>query len=335
MWPEPRVNEAAFADPAGDAGSAADATAVAVRNDDRGIVTIRVALANRQSFGEGDLYLVSLDTDRNPETGGVGFEYLIVVEGAGDASILRWDGATWAPTPPVAQASWDGALEVSFDRAAVGSPAAVDFQLAIGTETSTDSDAAPDDGTWSYQIVIQPPSTPAPEAAPGAAGAPSGCADGEPCEQALEDVHAPVMRLARSAVRVDPNDGISLRLTCPADEVRCVGNVALRTIKRFGQRALRAMRRRSPAAATRVFLGERAFTVPGGRERSVRVPLTRDALALVRAIGTIRAEVTIIARDEGFNLLVQRRYVSIGRGARAARDHQRSSSGRKRRASRL
>jgi hypothetical protein len=65
------------------------------------------------------------------------------------------------------------------------------------------------------------------------------------------------------------------------------------------------------------------------------VPLTRDALALVRAIGTIRAEVTIIARDEGFNLLVQRRYVSIGRGARAARDHQRSSSGRKRRASRL
>jgi hypothetical protein len=136
-----------------DSGNAPDFCATEFVTNDNSTITMGIHAHNRPGFESGDSYGVYLDTDRNPATGGggVGAEYEIVFDAPRTAKLEQWNGtefdAASARALPLAWAPDYGPVFV-FLRTAIGDPAAFNFVLT--STNGTDSDRAPDAGSWSY-----------------------------------------------------------------------------------------------------------------------------------------------------------------------------------------
>jgi hypothetical protein len=93
--------EQGYTDPAGDiqVGPAADIQAVTVTSDAGQNIGFGTLFANRTCLGAGDLLLIFLDVDQNPNTGAyppLGAEYVIGVDGtASAAGLFHWNGSSF------------------------------------------------------------------------------------------------------------------------------------------------------------------------------------------------------------------------------------------------
>jgi Ca2+-binding RTX toxin-like protein len=108
------------------------------------------------------------------------------------------------------------------------------------------------------------------------------------------DTTAPVMKV--SIGRVNRRGRLALRLTCPADEQSCTGNLVLRL-----------------AGRKRTRLGSAQFTVAGGKVVALKVKLTRKGRALLRRKHRLRAVLTLTATDAANNTQTQKKTIRIRR----------------------
>ena len=149
-------NSASFSDPAGDGNPAPDLTGLTVSNDDAGMVTIKVSLANRATLSAADEVTVGIDSDQNPDTGGVfyGAEFELTLEG-NSAKFLREapDGYyDEAPSPSSFQASsGGGVVTFTFKAAEVGVSSGF-YVYGLGFAAGR-VDTAPDIRTFNYQMI--------------------------------------------------------------------------------------------------------------------------------------------------------------------------------------
>jgi hypothetical protein len=152
----PASNTASYVDRGGDADPAPDVTAVHVANDDTGLLTWAIAVANRTKLELRDRYVLWLDVDVNAGSGSLGADYAIVVDGlTRSLALARWDGR-W--TFGVRQASlrgrWRDGLVVSVGRDEIGRPAQLDFQVTAAAGGAVEK--APDRGAWRYGLIVSP-----------------------------------------------------------------------------------------------------------------------------------------------------------------------------------
>jgi hypothetical protein len=165
---------ASFSDSAGDSGEAPDVISITVANDDQGLISFTVTIANRATFGPDDAVAIPFATNA-PGRAGVredGVNFVLGLEGTQGAFLERWTGADMVvvrPAPSSLRGSFaDGVvtLTVRQDDLVPGFPS-----LAVPTELSfyvlgvsfngavvVAEDDAPDasDQFWSYRLV-QPP----------------------------------------------------------------------------------------------------------------------------------------------------------------------------------
>jgi len=160
-------NTGSFADVAGDSGTAPDVTGVAISSDDTGMVTIKVTLGNRTTFGASDGVGLGIDADQNPDTGTVfyGAEYELDLEGTAARFYRAAANGFYeeAPLPPSFKATFDGGVvTVTFKPSEIGT--ATGFNVyTVGFDNST-LDSAPDIRAVNYQLVSgRPPPTLAPD----------------------------------------------------------------------------------------------------------------------------------------------------------------------------
>jgi hypothetical protein len=158
------ANTGSFADPASDSGTAPDVVGVAVSNDDAGIVTVKVTLANRPAvLGAGDGVGVGIDSDQNPDTGAVfyGAEYELDLEGITPTLYRAAANGYYekAPLPPSFQAIiTGGVVTVSFKASELGIGSGFNV-YAVGFDNSS-LDSAPDIRMVNYQLVGGAPQPP-------------------------------------------------------------------------------------------------------------------------------------------------------------------------------
>ena len=105
-----------FDDPVGDAPAAApDITSVTVANDDHGLITFRIAVANRSELGPDDAIAVPFATDDVGRFGvrEDGANFILVLDGTSGPLLLRWNGDDMvdaAPRPASLTGSFAGGV---------------------------------------------------------------------------------------------------------------------------------------------------------------------------------------------------------------------------------
>ena len=159
-----------FADPASDGGAAPDITSVVVANDDQGVITFRLTIANRAALGSDDTIAIPLATNDPDLTKGSrndGANYVIGLDVQGPF-LLQWNGSAMEDVKPKPDsltgsfAGGDATITVKQEDLAPGFPdmsVPISFNfyalgLVFNGNAVTAEDDAPD-GTafWSYRIA--------------------------------------------------------------------------------------------------------------------------------------------------------------------------------------
>jgi Ca2+-binding RTX toxin-like protein len=157
-----------YTDAQGDSGAAPDYLGLTITNDNDGNLTLDtdVDFNSRTNFAPNDLYIVHLDTDQDPNTGGLdGAEYEIVANLANNGSVAS-EARKWNP----AANNWDHLdtpLVIGYGDGPFFTIVMADFGLAFGDSFDTViragvvgtgvQDVAPDANSptpapWSYTI---------------------------------------------------------------------------------------------------------------------------------------------------------------------------------------
>ena len=166
------ANSQLYADSTGDVTVAADIGNLTVSNDDAGLVTIVVQLANRPALGD-EAINVYLDTDQNPSTGGTGMEYRVRYHGTDPQqyALDQWNGTVFAAVPA---ASFSGnfspatrELVFRVNRSDLAGTLAFNFYAATHKPGTSESDVLPDGsgGRLTYQVLLRATNTARPSIA--------------------------------------------------------------------------------------------------------------------------------------------------------------------------
>lgn len=151
-------NAASYVDPSGDGASAPDISAVDVMNDDRGDVTVRVTIANRQAPAAEDWLALFLDVDDvTDDQGSLQAEYAVVADSGGGHFLQLGDGEP-QEVPPVALTSFsssfaNGALTLRFNQRDLQDTTALNLWLRTGTDGDEYDDAPDGDDVWEYRVI--------------------------------------------------------------------------------------------------------------------------------------------------------------------------------------
>lgn len=153
--------DADFTDPTGDANGAPDVTNVSVFNDSANRVVFYAKIAGGKAMeADGELDFV-IDADKNPTTGGNGWEYLIALTGKKEWGLFRWDGTQWVESPAttVKVDFFEGEVQLGIDRSELGNTSSFDFYVDASKYAGDQvlaTDVAPDgDAVWSYATVVK------------------------------------------------------------------------------------------------------------------------------------------------------------------------------------
>ncbi len=166
-------NTQTYVDSTGEDAAAPDITGVTVSNDDAGLITFQINIANRPALTPDMLIDIYVDSDGNAATGSpdiFGADYAIELQ-AGAADLFHWNGTTFAGA--AAQTS------LTFSYAATGATLRVSalelgktkgFKFVVDAAsgivvgangdadfTNAHDDFAPDagHGTYSYQVLTK------------------------------------------------------------------------------------------------------------------------------------------------------------------------------------
>jgi len=148
---------ASYDDPAGDNGAAADIGTVAVDSTPDGFISVKASIANMPQLGQPGFVAVVLDTDRNGATGSLmGGDYLLIFDlGAARGGITHWNGTEYVDAGgDTITTVGPGSLEAKVKPASLGGATAFNFVVvaASGEPDVAEIDAAPDRGTWFYEV---------------------------------------------------------------------------------------------------------------------------------------------------------------------------------------
>ena len=94
-------NSKTYADSTGEDAAAPDITSTVVSNDDPGLITFQIAVANRPALTADMLFDIFVDSDKKASTGDTksfGAEYVIELQ-PGSVNLFRWNGTTFAAAP--------------------------------------------------------------------------------------------------------------------------------------------------------------------------------------------------------------------------------------------
>jgi hypothetical protein len=174
------ANSTTYQDSSGENAAAPDITTLTVSNTDAGMLSFRVNVPNRPTFGQDMLIALFVDADNNTSTGdtdplGLGTDYAIEIFG-GDAALFRWDGTGFtrrAGDPPATSLifSYQGGITVNISTAELGNTKALKFNVLVFSGitidpvtsdldfTNASGDAAPavGAGLYQYEVKITPP----------------------------------------------------------------------------------------------------------------------------------------------------------------------------------
>ncbi len=158
-----------YTDATGDSGPAPDYTGLTIDNDDEGnlVFGTHVSFDSRTNFEENDLYIIHIDADRNPETGGLdGAEYEIVANLVGAtgqvASEARsWDGTNWVHLETPLDVGYSTGPFFILVLADFGLDYGDTFDAVIRAGLGINQDVAPDANSdppapWSFTITRTP-----------------------------------------------------------------------------------------------------------------------------------------------------------------------------------
>ena len=176
----PAANSTSYQDSTGENAAAPDITTLTASNTDAGMLSIKVNVPNRPTFGQDMLIELFVDSDNNTSTGDsdpltAGADYAIEIFG-GDASLFRWDGSGFtrrAGDPPATSLifSYQGGITVNISTAELGNTRALKFSVIVFSGITIDpatsdldftnavADIAPAAGAglYSYEVKITPP----------------------------------------------------------------------------------------------------------------------------------------------------------------------------------
>ena len=152
-----RAAPVSYSDPGGDNGAAADIGAVTVDSTADGFITIKAAIANLPVVGQPGFVGGVFDTDRNGATGSLmGGDYVLLVDlSSGSRFLQRWNGTEYVDTAgDTVVVLGGGSAELRLKPAALGGATAFNFVVvaASGDVDAAEIDAAPDNGTWFYEV---------------------------------------------------------------------------------------------------------------------------------------------------------------------------------------
>ena len=174
------ANSTNYQDSSGENAAAPDITTLTVSNTDAGLLSFRVNVPNRPSFGQDMLIVLFVDADNNPATGdpdplGQGVDYVVEIFG-GEAALFRWDGTNFtrrAGDPPATSLifSYQGGITINISTAELGNTKALKFNVLVFSGITIDpttgdldftnalGDIAPaaGSGLYQYEVKITPP----------------------------------------------------------------------------------------------------------------------------------------------------------------------------------
>jgi hypothetical protein len=103
----------------------------------------------------------------------------------------------------------------------------------------------------------------------------------------------PIATLAGSPTSVGSSGTFTLKVTCPAEETNCSGEVTLKTLKAV----LASVGREAKSKAAILTLASASFNVAGGKVETVTLHLSSKGRALLAHTHSVSARVTIVAHD--------------------------------------
>lgn len=146
--------EQSYADPAGDAGPGPDLTAITVRNDATGLITI--AVTTTAPLQANHTVLVGLDTDKNTTTGADGADFAAVAVPSSFVVVLyRITSATsFAPvaTANTRYSASGNITELGLQRTDLGNTVGFQFFVLSGDTSGQFNDEAPAFGSFTYDL---------------------------------------------------------------------------------------------------------------------------------------------------------------------------------------
>jgi len=166
------TNSQSYQDSTGEDPAAPDITSIDVSNDDTGLITFQVNIANRPTFTSDMLLDIFLDTDKNAATGSTDFfgaDYVIELQ-PGSVGLFQWNGSDFVGAASQSSLTFSygtggatirvNALDLNRSK---GFNFAVVAQSGIATDatgnpdfTNEHIDAAPDPGhgTFAYDVRV-------------------------------------------------------------------------------------------------------------------------------------------------------------------------------------
>jgi hypothetical protein len=160
--------DAAFVDPAGDAGVAPDVQNVTITNvPETGQITITATFPANQTLTADQLVAFYVDSDNNTATGGTatGFDYFFATDASGAFDFLKLSGDTDdsnIPRTTLTARYAAGTLTLSINRSELGNTANFSVLIVGGAIDPKNKelaalDRAPDNGLYAYTVVLPPP----------------------------------------------------------------------------------------------------------------------------------------------------------------------------------
>jgi hypothetical protein len=154
----PAGAQQSYTDPGGDAGAGTDITAITVRNDQSGLISIQVASAS--PIVGNHAVAVFIDADKNPATGDDGDEAWMFGGPLVGSAFFRCSSGGCSEANPAnfsAGAAGPNVTEFRFNRADIGSSSGFNFaavSISIDPPYLNFWDAAPNAGSFSYDLVF-------------------------------------------------------------------------------------------------------------------------------------------------------------------------------------
>ena len=130
----PASNSATFQDSTGEDPQAPDITTVTVSNDDTGMLTFGVGVANRPTLEQDMSFDIWVDTDANPATGSPDFggvDYVMQLV-RGEINLYKWDGSDFTrrfgdPSAVTLSFSYQNGLKVRISASELGNTKKFNF----------------------------------------------------------------------------------------------------------------------------------------------------------------------------------------------------------------
>ncbi len=306
-----------------DYGYAPEILRVDVTNDSSCGTNINPVIEDAPSPGslyEGDSVQTYINTDGNLATGDPydGADKVVIVLGKGypndpdDPPMLgRWTGSEFnfddlTSLPSVG----GGGFSTNLDQLGVPGPTALGISVVSSYEIYGRDyyDFAPEAGEPPFSFPVSfsttppppiPPTPPTPPPPP-----PTSTPTPTPTPTVGVDTIAPRMKIkSKGAMSVGRKGVVSIRLSCPASEIRCIGKLTLKTRSKYrvSSSVVNTSRKRKRTRKIKVKLGSKSFKIAGGKSATVKVRLSKKNRRLLKKHKKIRVKATIRVRDAAGN----------------------------------